>query len=61
MESSIVWLLQDDYLELLRDSGCIGVEIGIESLTAQYKKNALKRDEPAIEATIRRIEHIKRY
>jgi Radical SAM superfamily len=61
MESSIVWLLQDDYLKLLRDSGCIGVEIGIESLTTHYKKNALSGSSSVMETTIERIERIKRY
>jgi len=61
MESSIVWLLQDGYLELLRDSGCIGVEIGIESLTTRYKKNALQGSHSVIKTTIERIEQIKRY
>lgn len=61
METSLVWLLDDDYLELLRDSGCIGIQIGIESLTTTYKKNGIKHVKPMLEETIENIERIKKY
>lgn len=61
METSLVWLMDDEFLQLLRDSGCIGVELGLESLTADYKKNAMKKADSKLEEAIRRIERVKKY
>lgn len=61
METSLAWLEKDKYLTLLRDSGCVGIEVGLESLTTNYKKNVLKQDESILEATIRKIDKIKKY
>jgi len=61
MESSLAFLCEDEYLELLRDSGCIAVEVGIESLSTTFKKNAVKGDENLIESTMRQIMKIKKY
>jgi radical SAM superfamily enzyme YgiQ (UPF0313 family) len=61
METSLAWLLNDEYLELLRDSGCIGIQIGVESLTTTYKKNGVKHTRPLLEETIEKIDRIKKY
>jgi radical SAM superfamily enzyme YgiQ (UPF0313 family) len=61
METSLAWLLHDDYLALLRDSGCIGVEIGLESLTTTYGKNGIKRNDASLGQVVERIARIKRY
>lgn len=61
METSLVWLLNDDYLELLRDSGCIGIQIGIESLTTTYKKNGSKHEDSLLPEIIAKIARIKKY
>jgi radical SAM superfamily enzyme YgiQ (UPF0313 family) len=61
METSLVWLLDDEYLKLLRDSGCIGIQIGVESLTTRYKKNGVKHAKPILEETIENIQQIKKY
>lgn len=61
METSLAWLLDDDFLRLLKESGCIGVEVGLESLTANYNKNAMKKVDSRLEEAILRIEKIKKY
>lgn len=61
METSLAWLEKEKYLKLLKESGCIGVEIGVESLTTVYKKNAIKQGESPLEAMIKKIEKIKLY
>jgi radical SAM superfamily enzyme YgiQ (UPF0313 family) len=61
METSLAWLLDDDYLALLRDSGCIGIELGLESLTTTYGKNGLKRLDALGRQVVERIARIKRY
>jgi len=61
METSLAWLLHDDYLALLRDSGCIGIEIGLESLTTTYGKNGIKRNDASVRQIVERIARIKRY
>ncbi len=61
METSLAWLLHDDYLALLRDSGCIGIELGLESLTTTYGKNGIKRRDAAERESVERIARIKRY
>ena len=61
METSLAWLLHDNYLALLRDSGCIGIELGLESLTTSYGKNGINRRHAALEQIIERIARIKRY
>jgi radical SAM superfamily enzyme YgiQ (UPF0313 family) len=60
METSLAWLLHDEYLTLLRASGCIGIELGLESLTTMYGKNAIKRRD-ATREIVERIARIKRY
>ena len=42
-ERLVAWLRDDDCFALLRDSGCIGVDLGLEWLTTTYGKNGLKR------------------
>jgi radical SAM superfamily enzyme YgiQ (UPF0313 family) len=61
METSLAWLLHDDYLALLRASGCIGIELGLESLTTGYDKNGLKGRAAPIEVVVERIARIKRH
>ena len=61
METSLAWLLHDDYLALLRDSGCIGIELGLESLTTSYDKNGTKGRMLPREQVMARIARIKRY
>ncbi|MDH5181255.1 MAG: radical SAM protein [Gammaproteobacteria bacterium] len=61
METSLAWLAKDHYLQLLKDSGCIGLEVGIESLTTVYKKNVLNGSESILEETIKKIDKIKEY
>lgn len=61
METSLAYLLKDDYLELLRDSGCLAVEIGIESFSSKYKKNAMHRADSILEDSIQKIGKIKEY
>ena len=61
METSLAWLLHDDYLALLRASGCIGIELGLESLTTTYDKNGLKGRAAPIDAVVERIARIKRH
>ena len=61
METSLRFLLKDEFLELLRDSGCMGIEIGIESLSTTYEKNVAKGADSLMENTIHRIRKIKKY
>jgi radical SAM superfamily enzyme YgiQ (UPF0313 family) len=61
METSLVWLMDEGYLELLRDSGCLGIEIGVESLVRSYKKNGRSKSESALEETIVKIDFVKKY
>jgi radical SAM superfamily enzyme YgiQ (UPF0313 family) len=61
METSLAWLLHDDYLALLRDSGCIGIELGLESLTTTYGKNGIKGAAAPLGEVVQRIARIKRY
>ena len=61
METSLAWLLHDDYLALLRDSGCIGIELGLESLTTTYGKNGIKGVDAPVGEIVQRIARIKRY
>ncbi|HVO27728.1 MAG TPA: B12-binding domain-containing radical SAM protein [Candidatus Margulisiibacteriota bacterium] len=61
METSLAWLLHDDYLTLLRDSGCIGIELGLESLTTTYGKNGINKRQAALHQIVERIARIKRY
>ena len=61
METSLAWLLHDDYLALLRDSGCIGIELGLESLNTRYDKNAVKGRDAVVGEVAERIARIKRY
>ena len=61
METSLAWLLHDDYLALLRASGCIGIELGLESLTTTYDKNGNKGHTVPVEQAIERIARIKRH
>jgi radical SAM superfamily enzyme YgiQ (UPF0313 family) len=61
METSLAWLLHDDYLALLRASGCIGIELGLESLTTVYHKNGLKGRTAPTEVVIEQIARIKRH
>lgn len=61
METSLAWLLRDDYLALLRASGCIGIELGLESLTTTYDKNGRHGRTVPIEEVIERIARIKRH
>ena len=61
METSLAWLLHDEYLALLRASGCIGIELGLESLTTTYGKNGIKRRNAALDEIVERIARIKRY
>jgi radical SAM superfamily enzyme YgiQ (UPF0313 family) len=61
METSLAWLLHDDYLALLRDSGCIGIELGLESLTTAYVKNGITQRAVPLHEIVERIARIKRY
>lgn len=61
METSLAWLLHDDYLALLRESGCIGIEIGLESLTTVYDKNGIKDPDALFTEALARLARIKRY
>ncbi len=61
METSLAWLLHDDYLALLRASGCIGIELGLESLTTRYRKNGITGNDASIHEVAERIARIKRY
>ena len=61
METSLAWLLHDEYLALLRDSGCIGIEIGLESLTTAYDKNGIKNADALFTEALARLARIKRY
>ncbi len=60
METSIAFLIKDEFLALLRDSGCIGIEIGLESLSTKYQKNVV-RGESIMDAAIQRLRKIKEY
>jgi radical SAM superfamily enzyme YgiQ (UPF0313 family) len=59
METSLVWLLNDEYLELLKASGCVGIQIGLESLTTAYKKNGRKHTDESLDEVIAKIARIK--
>jgi radical SAM superfamily enzyme YgiQ (UPF0313 family) len=61
METSLAWLLHDDYLALLRESGCIGLELGLESLTTAYGKNGIKRLDAVVREVVERLARIKRF
>ncbi len=61
METSLAFLSNDEYLKLLRDSGCVAIEIGIESLSTPYQKNGVKEVASLMENTIQRIRRIKQY
>lgn len=61
MAVNFAWLKDEVYLELLRDSGCKGVLIGIESLSASYNKNAIGDRESTLDEIIEQIEKIKQY
>jgi len=60
METSLAFLIKDEFLALLRDSGCIGIEIGFESLSTNYRKN-VARGESLMDAAIQRLRKIKQY
>ncbi len=60
METSIAFLIKDEFLALLRDSGCVGIEIGFESLSTKFKKN-VSRGTSILDDAIQRLRKIKEY
>ena len=61
METSLAWLKNEKYLELLRDSGCLAVQIGLESISTSYKKNSLKDPHDITGEISKIIDNIKEY
>ena len=61
MQCSFSFLTDERTLKLLRDSGCGGVQIGLESFSTSFKKNAVRRGSSILDDTIEKIRRIKRY
>ena len=53
--------LDDEVLTLLRDSGCMFVAIGLDSLLTTFHKNATKKGESILEDALRKIDRIKEF